>query len=594
MIILHHHPSLRCIISALITFYRVMIFSLILNPLTLVAQSNGLSTISGTIYHQSNGEKLPYVNVYNLTTKTGVLSNENGFFQLEQVASNDSVRFSYIGFKAVTFTGNQLQEYSRIMLVSEFREMKEVTVVADDQSFLYDLIYKAGRRMNGPVGKAKTYFELKSYNGDVQIELVEGYYGAELSGSELQSLDLKTVRFGLRPYQNRFFVSHENAKAIAMNKLLFQNPFFPAQPFAFSLARMRKEFSLILFDKYRDETGDSVYVIRYIPRNKNKESFNGEIWLNVTRLAPSKMTMNGTTATHHPFQPMFSVDSILKVQFSITRTFDLQENIARFKHIDFNIDVSYKSIKPNQPVNITTVSSRAVLFAYEYDTTFFQPYFRFNYLPDFRKFNAYPYEEEFWRQSREYGMQDSLNRNKYFFDNEAVLNSNNAYVRNAVFSTGLYEHPFIHWSTNRFVIKRSEEKPELKISQLKTDRERYEVNVELFLDLIPKGDSMELFTVVMFDPYRSYYHFDQDSLSVPFYNMVLDLYEIQRRKHFPERMIHKDQQQDLADRIKLFEEEGKRAKEQYFKDVQRGRQIQEMKWYHRLIKKELGVLSLPE
>lgn len=561
---------------------------------SLFAQTQELSLIKGTVYHQRSGETLPYVNVYNLSRKTGVLSNENGFYQLEYVQPDDSIQFSFIGFKTSIFTGLQLRLNSRVMLIPEFTEMREVVVVADDESFLYDLIYRARGNMNEYTGSAKSYFELKSYQSGSQIELVQAYYGTALNGCDVKSLDLKTARFGLKPYANRFFVSHENAMAIAMNRLLTVTTYFPAQPFSFSPKRMRKDFSLILLNRYKEENGDSVYVIRYAPRKSVKEAFNGEIWLNITRLVPLKMTLNGTTTTHHPFQPIFSVDSVLQVRFSITRTFDLENNMARFRHVDFNIDLTYKSIKPDLPSEVIAIESRAVLYAYEYDTTFIQPYFNFNYLPDFRKFNAYPFMESFWEQSREYGMKDSLNENLRFFNQEAMLNSRNAFDRNNIFSIGLYEHSFIHWSTKRFVIRKSQPVPEQKLSQLKTERERYEINVELFLDLIPKGDSLRLFTSVMFDPYLSYYHFEQDSMSVAFYNMVLDLYEIQRRKSFPEEMIHRDQLAVLPMRIQQFEADMRRKKENYFKEVQRGHQIQEMKWYHRLIKKELGVLNLPE
>lgn len=594
MVVLIFHALIRLVSTIRNIGLQLLLLFFSMHCTSLLAQTEELSLIRGSIFHQRSGEKLPYVNVYNLTQNTGVLSNENGFYQLENVLPDDSIRFSFIGFKTSTLTGLQLRLNSRILLIPEFKEMKEVVVVADDESFLYDLVYSARRNMNEYSGKAKSYFELKSYHSGSQIELVQAYYGAELNGCDLKSLDLKTARFGLKPYANRFFVSHENAMAIAMNKLLTATPYFPAQPFSFSPKRMRKEFSLILLNRYQEENGDSVYVIRYAPRKTAKDAFNGEIWLNITRMAPRKMTMNGTTSTHHPFQPIFSVDSILQVRFSISRTFDTENQMARFRHVDFNIDLTYKSIKPNLPTAISSIESRAVLYAYEYDTTFIQPYFRFNYLPDFRKFNAYPFMEKFWEHSREYGMEDSLNENLRFFNQDAILNSRNAFERNHIFSIGLYEHSFIHWSTNRFVIRKSPPKPDPKISHLKTERERYEINVELFLDLIPKGDSLSLFTSVMFDPYLSYYHFEQDSMSIAFYNMVLDLYEIQRRKSFPERMIHRDQLAVLPARIRQFEEDMRRQKENYFKEVQRGHQTQEMIWYQRLIKKELGVLNLPE
>ena len=76
-----------------------------------IASINGqTNSISGKI--TSNGEVLPFVNVYLKKTKLGTSTNENGFFELKNIPNGSyTIVASNIGFKfklkKITLIGNQ-------------------------------------------------------------------------------------------------------------------------------------------------------------------------------------------------------------------------------------------------------------------------------------------------------------------------------------------------------------------------------------------------------------------------------------------------------------------------------------------------------
>ncbi|MEJ6674148.1 MAG: carboxypeptidase-like regulatory domain-containing protein, partial [Polaribacter sp.] len=80
---------------------------LFLGSASIKGQTN---SISGKV--SSNGEVLPFVNVYLKKNKQGTSTNENGFFELKNIPNGTyTIVASSIGFKfkskKITLTGNQ-------------------------------------------------------------------------------------------------------------------------------------------------------------------------------------------------------------------------------------------------------------------------------------------------------------------------------------------------------------------------------------------------------------------------------------------------------------------------------------------------------
>jgi hypothetical protein len=81
--------------------------------------------VIGTVY--SSGEPLPGVNVINLTTGKGTLTNFDGDYVLKKVSEGDEIEFSYLGFESqkVVYSG---QAELNITLAESSEQLEEVIV----------------------------------------------------------------------------------------------------------------------------------------------------------------------------------------------------------------------------------------------------------------------------------------------------------------------------------------------------------------------------------------------------------------------------------------------------------------------------------
>lgn len=93
-------------------------------------------TLSGYVY-QENGETVINATVWDMTSHTGTLTNEHGFYSLTLSEGTHKIRFSHISsgelLEEITLKGNKTKN---IWLKSDYR-IKEVVVTADLNSPLY-------------------------------------------------------------------------------------------------------------------------------------------------------------------------------------------------------------------------------------------------------------------------------------------------------------------------------------------------------------------------------------------------------------------------------------------------------------------------
>ena len=72
--------------------------SLLISLFSVICVAQNTYTISGTV--SSENTSIPYVNVYLENTKIGTTTNENGYFEIKNIASgNYTIVASYVGFK---------------------------------------------------------------------------------------------------------------------------------------------------------------------------------------------------------------------------------------------------------------------------------------------------------------------------------------------------------------------------------------------------------------------------------------------------------------------------------------------------------------
>lgn len=112
---------------------------------------------------------------------------------------------------------------------------------------------------NKLVQNSKVYCELETYKDESLTELMECYYNANFSGCELDDLNIKTGRVGLRPIDHGLFISTETSKVILSNILSKEDLKFPLNPFQLTEKKLKKLYRLFLVD--RNDNDSLPYII---------------------------------------------------------------------------------------------------------------------------------------------------------------------------------------------------------------------------------------------------------------------------------------------------------------------------------------------
>jgi len=554
---------------------------------------NWPSAIEGRILNKETKEPIAYANIYNKTLQEGTISNIDGYFKISVNSPSDIIFITIIGFKKQMLQQEDKNIFYTIFLEESATLLNEVRIVAPDNSYLFRLLDKCKNNASRTSRTAKAYYELKSFVNDKQIELVEGFYNADIQGCDLATLNMKAGRFALKKYGNRLFTSQESSKAVTMLKLFRQNSYFPQNPLELSGSKKKKYFYLELEKKYRDDDLDSIYVIGFRPKDSSGEFFNGQIWINSLKKHIIKITLNCNKCKIHPFLPLFQTDSITNVDISITKTFREFKDEMFFNHIDFTYHIDYKSRRKKDNYSYS-VSTNAILYAYDFENLFIIPKFEFadENIRDYNKINAMPYNRFFWEKNDELKLNDDKNQNQQFFSENEVSSNRTLFVGNTSTKVSIFESPFIIWSDKRILLREyiSDSLKSLEQSNLKSDQ--YNLSVKIFMDINSYADSTNILTATIFDPWDSFYHLAMDNATICFLNIFFDLYEIERLKFVKELEIS-DKSNDSV--RKLYGDlllRLEKQKKQYLKEVERGTKQEEMVKWNKYVVKNLKVDNL--
>ncbi len=564
-------------------------FLLALLPALLSAQTAAGYSVEGRVLDQKSDTPIAYASIYNQTTGKGAISNTDGYFKLEVQSAADSVFVSFVGYERAALPLNNRNRFFEVRLEESAQLLGEVTVVADDNAWLYDLLHDCKSKATKAKTTSKAYYELKSFVNGAQVELVECFYNSRLDGYDLGELSLKTGRIAMQPYQKRFFVSVESSRATAMLKTFEANAYFPKSPLEMNRRQLKKAYYLDLSKKYRDENLDSILVLDFTPKNAPGLFFKGQVWVNYSKKHLVKIHLECSNATQHPFLPLFTTDSIQKVDLQFTKTFETTNGRTFFKHIDFAYRVAYKS----RNEKAYAVSTSAVLYAYDEGKSFLLPRFNFAtdyHLGDYKKINAIPYNAFFWKNNQELKLNDQQQANEAFFDHPKSLTNRAAFLPNSYIDNGLLEHPYLFWSEKRirlreFAPQNAAGKPTAQPFLEKP----YDLNIKVFLDLNPFGDTLQHVTATLIDPYESYYRLPITDTVLCFINLYFDLVETERRNL--EAAISASDK-TIATFGKLYEKiltNITTLKQQYFNEVERGENKKAMRKWNNYVREKLGI-----
>jgi len=479
--------------------------------------------VQATVLDETTNEPLPYANVFNRRLKTGTATNQSGYFFLPGNQSGDTIEISYLGFiSQLVIVSKSLPTPLRLRPNSML--LGQVVVRADD-SYLYELVTRAKKNYRTSTRTAKTYFFLETELSGSKVEMIEAYYNGQYGNFGTIGLALKKGRIGLRPVNNRYFSSTESSRLFSLHNLFTKSPLFPDNPLSLSKGKLRKKFRLQLKSTYTEGQA-KVYVVGFEPKKDPGKSFGGTLWINSETDQIIKTSLKITNAGVYPFVPI-GFNAFQQVDMEINRTYQNVGGELFSNTTDFNYHLSYQDRNGDQ-IKTTT---RSFSKSYDYEEAFTLPYFTFtrDLHEDYRNITLTAYDAPFWEGSTEFRLFDRSREVENFIKNNYI--ENNVLYRGQGKEQQQLESPYLAWNENRILFKQA---PAAKIEVpefvRRTDRDRYNLNLKLFLDTNTLQDSLTFQALAVLDPINTYYHFyltDQDHAYI---NMSFDLMEIEKRK----------------------------------------------------------------
>jgi hypothetical protein len=347
------------------------------------------------------------------------------------------------------------------------------------------------------------------------------------------------------------------------------NGYFPASPFDYKPNVLRKRYLLYSEGGFRNDNGDSVLVIRFVPRSAPTKRFAGRAWLNLENNELLELNLVCKQAAVYPFLPMFTDDVISSVDLDITRSFSYEGGEMRTKRINFSYQLAYL----NRHKQLYTAKTEAVLLAYAPEEPFELPSFTSSSsdMNDYLRINAFPYNPVFWQSASETRIHDQFGENEAFFNHPSSRTNMELFKRKSLIGNALLETPFVHWDGQRVIFTQRSERPEpIQGGKREVRVDDYHLQVHVFLDLNTIGDSLHWQTATIFDPYQSYFYLPMTNGARCFINMYFDLMEMERRRL---EQLFTDTKPDMVAAKQLFirfKAELDSISEQFFKDVMIG------------------------
>lgn len=569
----------------------ILFLNCFLSLLTLKAQEKqeGIE-LSAVVLDAKTLDPVPFTTIHIVNKKRGTYCNAYGVFHIDKISLSDSIVLSFIGYQSLVLDPSVHFYSDTIFLEEESTNLNEVIILGKKDQ-LYSLIRKSKKTKSVKVKQAKAYFSLETSSKNQQVELLECYYNGQFSAYDIKKLDLKNGRIALANFDNRFFVSTETSSALNKYHTFDNNSFFPLSPFQLSKKKLLKLYDLQLISSYKDDQSNTIFVIDFEPRKESTDLFSGKVWIDSTSGKLFKLNLEISNTSVHPFTPIGHADSLTQVNLQISKTYEEIESIMYLQSMDFNYSLEYKDRRDS----IYIAQTKAVLYAYNYDSLFTLPSFDFSdgSYGDYRKINATPYNNFFWENMDEFSSGDQRQRNNVFVQNESNITNQQLFGTNTYFKKGFLQHPYVFWDEKRIEFGNgAPDSLKRRATQGKTPSERYKLAVQIYMDVNVSNDSLHVLTQTVFDPFKSFFHFPKSPEGTAFINMYFDLMEIQRLALEEEIRYSKLNESEVRSLYRKKLSEIEILSESFFKETQHGSNPQAMVEWNDYIVEKLGIDNL--
>lgn len=543
--------------------------------------------ISAVLIDSLNNQPVSFASIYKKRDQKGTLSNYTGEFTLDNILKSDTIVCSYIGYDKLTFVSDPNINYDTLFLHRKVQLTDEVIILANDE-FLYTLVSEA-RKTNSKTKKvAKTYFELETFHNQSQLELFQGYYNGTYTGYDVSNLEMKNARFALAPIENRIFVSTETSKAMYMQSLMNSDQYFPISPLEQKPHQLRKSYTLSLETRFKNQDKKTIYAIKFEPKNNKNQFFQGTVWIDSLSNTILKINLKIVDAASHPFQPLWSMHSLAKVNLELSKSFSEVGGEVFLKSMDFNYDLTYKT-ELDSNFNIST---RALLYAYNFEEEFVIPFFDFteDINADYRKIQMLPHNQLFWECTDEFKMENNNTERNHFLNEIGTIKDSDLFESDTLIKMNFFEHPYATWNGNRFLLREQlDDSTHYDLSKTPILANRYHLEVQFLMDINEACDSFQVITKTIFDPYKTFYKLPMTKEGQVFINIYFDLMEIERRKMHAELLKCGNDIPMIKTKYNEWKVRAKKVSEVYLKEIQRGTNHESLIKWNAYVLKEIGI-----
>ncbi|MCX6268039.1 MAG: carboxypeptidase-like regulatory domain-containing protein [Bacteroidetes bacterium] len=519
----------------------------ILLPVLVLASlvSFSQTRIQGSVKDAETSDELPWCSISVKGAGKGAITNIEGTFAISVNLQEDTLLFSYVGYKAIEVPASVVSQKKTVLLERAGIQLEELTVHADND-YLYEILDHCRKKImkNKRYQVAKVYYGIETQTEEQPIELLECYYNGYLEGLTIKSLLFRNGRIGLAELDQRYFLTLNSSMAISQVDLVRQNADYPSIPMQFTKKSLKKIFRLTM------EPGENgMYHIGFQPWQDIHNHFSGEIWIDRKTYALVKIDLAISNAARHPFIPIFKIDRLSNVDIKISHTFKNDGFSNSPDYINFSYHVTYKSAR-DDPGSMTPsviqreIDTRGVLCFYDYDDPFIIPRFDYdaNY-DDYRKMSIIPFNEFFWDNNNTLILTEKQKESIGFFaDNGLLVNfEKGSYGKDFLtlthYDSSLYENFYTFWDpVKRFSLNRN--LPQNKIYKqseinrnILTDKYNlHHLEVQLLLDVTSVDNTFFCKSYAVFDEKKTYFHLPDEPETTTFLNIFFDLCEIERRK----------------------------------------------------------------
>jgi len=523
-----------------------------------------------------SNESIPFAHLVFTPSGIHATTNENGFFSANLIQPSDSVWISAIGY------GKQKAELPKapnsVILIPPTTIQLPTAFIKPQET---DLLRQLKKAIHNHQEKefGKTHLQLFSYRNGNRVEGFEGYYNYHIKGINYESLDIKAGNIALKDDQGHFFLSTATSKVVSKYNAQSKKTPFPLIPIQLPNQKAVERF-IIWHGAESIWNGDAIYEIKWEPEPLYSTScMAGSAWINRRTKRLVKLEVKSVFTEKHPFVGIADTkvkNKKIEAAFFIVKEWNTH---ATFSNLDFNYQ-----LRISHGNDTTIVSTTTHLCNYDAGNPFWphnlvisKDAMYADYLATF----ALGYNSDFWKHN---GVENE--HRKWISAHHNIQRPILALQKDQ-----LFEGPYPHWSdTIRFFIKPQLEKPLKHTSQAKTDIQKFGLSPFIFVDPFVSSDTTYIRTVCILDPYKSTYTLPEDSLTHCITNMYFDLCEIQRRKL--EKELHQNpisSKEDLQKRVQLHQKEMEQQQYNFLSESNLGKDTKSFEKWNQTIKEKLGI-----